>query len=150
MVVQKLHNGPLPTVIHEQPWLDYNQSQCGHARWCNEFIPEIIQDAYKKQPSKPIVVTEAWYEFIEGNPTAMDIRFGAWSAILSGAAGHTYGGGHIWRAHLPERPTGVGDWPMDTSFATNTLTYPGATSLGFMAKYLRNISWWLLSPFRRW
>jgi hypothetical protein len=25
-----------------------------------------------------------------------DIRFAAWSAILSGAAGHIYGGVHVW------------------------------------------------------
>jgi len=132
--------------IHEQAWLDYNQSQCGHARWCNELIPEIITRAYNMQPAKPVVVTEPWYEFIEGNPTAMDIRFGAWSAIMSGAAGHTYGGGHIWRAHLPERPTGVGSWPMDTSLNTNTMLYPGAVSVGFMGKYLRQTEWWKLEP----
>jgi len=134
------------TVIHNQSWVDYNQSQSGHARWCNEYIPFIIKDAYEKQPAKPVVVTDPWYEFIEGNPTAMDIRFAAWSAILSGAAGHTYGGGHIWRVHLPERPTGVGSWPMDTSFSTNTMNYPGAVSLGFMANYLRTFKWWELSP----
>lgn len=73
-----------------------------------------------------MVVTEPWDEFIEGNPAAMDIRFGAWSAVMSGAAGHTYGGGHVWRAHLPERPTSPGAWPLDTGFAVNTLMYPGA------------------------
>ena len=78
--------------------------------------------------------------------TAMDIRFGAWSAVMSGAAGHSYGGGHIWRVHLPERPTGVGSWPMDTSFATNTMLYPGAVSVGFMGKYLRKLEWWKLEP----
>jgi len=132
--------------IHSQPWLDYNQSQTGHARWCNELIPEIITRAYKMEPAKPVVVTEPWYEFIEGNPTAMDIRSGAWSAVMSGAAGHSYGGGHIWRVHLPERPTGVGSWPMDTSFATNTMLYAGAVSVGFMGKYLRNLEWWKLEP----
>jgi hypothetical protein len=132
--------------VHEKQWLDYNQSQTGHARWCNELTPWIITNAYNKQPAKPVVVTEPWYEFIEGNPTAMDIRFGAWSAVMSGAAGHSYGGGHIWRVHLPERPTGVGSWPMDTSFTTNTLLYPGAVSVGFMGKYLRNLEWWKLVP----
>ena len=132
--------------IHSQPWLDYNQSQTGHARWCNEITPWIITNAYNKQPAKPVVVTEPWYEFIEDNPTAMDIRFGAWSAVMSGAAGHSYGGGHIWRVHLPERPTGIGSWPMDTSFATNTLLYPGAVSVGYMGKYLRNIEWWKMEP----
>jgi len=132
--------------VHNQPWVDYNQSQTGHARWCNELIPWIIGNSYEKQPAKPVVVTEPWYEFIEGNPSAMDIRFAAWSAVMSGAAGHTYGGGHIWRAHLPERPTGVGSWPMDTSFSTNTLLYPGAVSVGFMGKYLRKLDWWKLEP----
>jgi hypothetical protein len=132
--------------IHSQPWLDYNQSQSGHARWCNELIPEIIKTAYAKQPAKPIVVTEPWYEFTEGNPTAMDIRYAAWTAIMSGAAGHSYGGGHIWKAHLPENRFGPDPWPMDTSLKTNTMLYPGAVSLGFAGKYLRNLQWWKLEP----
>ena len=132
--------------VHNQKWLDYNQSQTGHARWCNELIPEIISRAYRMAPAKPAVVTEPWYEFIEGNPTAMDIRFAAWSSVMSGAAGHTYGGGHTWRVHLPERPTGIGSWPMDTSLSVNTLIYPGAVSVGFMGKYLRKLEWWKLEP----
>ena len=132
--------------VHNQLWVDYNQCQTGHARWCNELTPEIIARAYSMKPAKPVVVTEPWYEFIEGNPTAMDIRFGAWSSIMSGAAGHSYGGGHIWRVHLPERPTEIGAWPMDTSLTTNTMLYPGAISVGFMGKYLRNLEWWKLEP----
>ncbi len=132
--------------IHEQKWADYNQSQTGHARWCNELVPWIITNACNREPAKPVVVTEPWYEFIEGNPTAMDIRFAAWSAVMSGAAGHTYGGGHVWRAHLPERPTGRGSWPLDTSFSVNTLLYPGAVSVGFMGQYLRKLEWWKLEP----
>ena len=68
------------------------------------MIPSIISEDYNLKPSKPVVVTEPWYEFIEGNPTGKDIRFAAWSAILSGAAGHTYGGGHVWLASVPESP----------------------------------------------
>lgn len=132
--------------IHDQKWADYNQSQTGHARWCNELVPWIITNAYERQPPKPVVVTEPWYEFIEGNPTPMDIRFAAWSAVMSGAAGHTYGGGHVWRAHLPERPTGRGAWPLDTSFSVNTLLYPGAISVGFMGQFLRKLEWWKLEP----
>ncbi|MFC1597755.1 DUF4038 domain-containing protein [Planctomycetota bacterium] len=132
--------------IHDEPWLDYNQSQTGHGRWRNELTPWIIENAYRKQPAKPIVVTEPWYEFIEGNPTATDIRFGGWSAVLSGAAGHSYGGGHVWRTHVPEAPAGRGAWPLELGFDTDTLDYPGARSLSFMAKFLRSIDWWLLEP----
>lgn len=134
------------TTIHEQKWLDYNQSQPGHHPWANQLIPWIIKTAYDKQPAKPIVVTEPWYEFIEGNPTAMELRFGMWSAVLSGAAGHTYGGGHIWLAYLPEKAGGGGQWPLDKSFEKNTLLYPGALSMSFMANYLRSMKWWELEP----
>ena len=50
------------------------------------MIPLIVSGDYNRKPVKPIVVTEPWYEFVEGNPTGMDIRFAAWSSILSGAA----------------------------------------------------------------
>ncbi|MCC6443140.1 MAG: DUF4038 domain-containing protein [Armatimonadetes bacterium] len=133
-------------VLHKEGWLDYNQSQVGHGRWRNEMIPWVVEQSYRRKPPKPIVVTEPWYEFIEGNPTAQDIRFGAWSAILSGAAGHSYAGGHVWKAHVPEAPAGADTWPMEMGFEANTLDYPGARSLGFMTRFLRSVPWWTLEP----
>jgi hypothetical protein len=35
---------------------------------------------------------------------------------------------------------------LELSFDTDTLDYPGARSLSFMAKFLRGIDWWLLEP----
>ncbi|HLF34768.1 MAG TPA: DUF4038 domain-containing protein, partial [Cyclobacteriaceae bacterium] len=133
-------------VIHNQSWLKYNQSQVGHGKWRNEMIPEVIIKAYRMTPPKPVVVTEPWYEFVEGNPNAMDIRFGAWSALLSGAAGHTYGGGHIWRGHIPGSPSAGKPWPVEESFDVNTLNYPGARSMGFLSKFMHSINWWELEP----
>lgn len=133
-------------VIHKEPWLDYNQSQVGHGRWRNEMIPLIVAADYARVPAKPIVVSEPWYEFIKGSAAPEDIRFAAWAAILTGAAGFTYGGGHIWRAHLPESPEEPGIWPLEAGFHTDTLDYPGAVSIGHMAKFLKNSSWWELEP----
>jgi hypothetical protein len=133
-------------VLHSQQWLSYNQSQVGHGKWRNEMIPLVVAADYERTPAKPIVVTEPWYEFVQGNPSAMNIRFGAWSAILSGAAGHSYAGGHVWKAHVPESPQRQDAWPMDLSFGTNTLDYPGAVSMGYMSKFLQSIEWWRLEP----
>ena len=133
-------------ILHKEPWQDYNQSQVGHGRWRNEMIPSIVAADYARKPQKPVVVTEPWYEFVNGNPTAADVRFAAWSALLSGAAGHTYGGGHVWWAHLPESPSRQGPWPLEESFEVNTLDYPGAVSIGFLARFLKNIPWWTLEP----
>ncbi len=133
-------------VLHDEGWLDYNQSQPGHGKSRNEMIPAIVRADYARRPAKPIVVTEPWYEFIRGNPPAEDIRFGAWSAVLSGAAGHSYGGGHVWWAHVPEAPARQGAWPLEASFDVNTLDYPGAVSMGFLAQFLRANRWWELEP----
>jgi hypothetical protein len=133
-------------VLHDETWLDYNQSQVGHGRWYNEMIPTVVSQSYQKAPSKPIVVTEPWYEFIAGNPSARDIRLGAWGAMLSGAAGHTYGGGHVWLAHVPESPSGGGPWPLEEDFSSNTLDYPGAVSMKHLSNFFRKIEWWTLAP----
>jgi hypothetical protein len=134
------------SVLHQETWLDYNQSQVGHGKYANEMIPLIISEEYKHQPSKPIVVTEPWYEFIEGNPTGMDIRFAAWSAILSGAAGHTYGGGHVWLASVPESAGGAGAWPYEKGFERTTYDYEGAVSMKHLADFFKNIKWWNMAP----
>ena len=134
-------------ILNNETWLDYNQSQVGHGRMANEMTPSVVSKAYATTPAKPIVVTEPWYEFIEGNPTGRDIRFAAWSAILSGAAGHTYGGGHIWLAHVPEAPSGTGGpWPLETGFERNTLDYEGARSMSNVAVFFKKIEWWKMSP----
>lgn len=133
-------------ILHNEPWLDYNQTQVGHGRMANEMIPDVIADSYKTAPAKPVVVTEPWYEFVEGNPTGMDIRFGAWSAMLSGAAGHTYGGGHVWLAYVPESAQGGGTWPLEKSFERNTLDYEGAVSMGHFSRFFRAVEYWKMEP----
>jgi hypothetical protein len=140
--------GPdLLKVIHDQPWLSYNQIQTGHDEWRNGITPYIVMDDYRRTPMKPVVVTEAWYEFISGNAPAHQIRFAGWSAILSGAAGSSYGAGGIWKAHVPEAPVTPPDkWPMELS--TIALNYPGGSQTGYMAKFLKKLSWWKLEPNR--
>jgi hypothetical protein len=134
------------SVLHQEKWLDYNQIQVGHGKYANEMIPMVVSEEYDRDPAKPVVVTEPWYEFIEGNPTGLDIRFAAWSAILSGAAGHTYGGGHVWLASVPEAPGGPGNWPYEKGFERTTFDYEGAVSMKHLASFFREIEWWKMSP----
>ena len=134
-------------VLHDQSWIDYNQSQTGHGRYANEMIPQVVSSSYQLDPPKPIVVTEPWYEFVEGNPTGKDVRLAIWGSILSGAAGHTYGGGHVWLAHTPTSPAGGGGtWPLEVEFSRTTYSYEGAVSMGVMSKFFDNIDWWEMSP----
>jgi hypothetical protein len=132
-------------VLHGERWLGYNQIQTGHGPWRNEMIPSLVAADYARKPAKPVVVTEPWYEFVRGNPPPEDVRFGAWSAILSGAAGHTYGGGHVWWANVPEAPSEQAPWAVEPH-GVNTLDYPGAVSMSFLARFLKSIRWWELEP----
>jgi hypothetical protein len=134
-------------VLHNETWLDYNQTQTGHGKYANEMIPVIIEKEYKRKPAKPIVVTEPWYEFIEGNPSGKDIRLAAWGAILSGAAGHTYGGGHVWLASVPESPSrGGGAWPIEVGAEIESFDYEGAVSMKNLASFFKNVKWWEMKP----
>ena len=131
-------------VLHDETWLDYNQCQVGHGKFANEMIPQIVKNAYNLQPVKPIVVTEPWYEFKEGEASGADIRFGAWSAILSGAAGHSYGGGNVWFAGVKESPS-----TEDSELSGQkelTLNYNGAMSVKYLVSFFKNYEWWNYSP----
>ena len=133
-------------VLHDEPWLDYNQCQSGHGKYANEMIPVVIANEYKRQPAKPIVITEPWYEFVEGNPTGKDVRLAAWGAILSGAAGHTYGGGHVWLASVPESPSRGGTWPIEVGAEVSSYDYEGAVSMQHLASFFRQAEWWKMRP----
>ena len=131
------------SVLHHEWWLDYNQCQVGHGKYANEMIPQSVSHAYNMLPAKPIVVTEPWYEFMEDDPLSVEIRFGAWSAILSGAAGHSYGGGNIWYAGVPESSSPNHDVAQQKGL---TLNYPGAFSISYLASFFRKIQWYNLVP----
>ena len=135
------------SVLHNEAWLDFNDSQPGHGKWRSELVPWIVSSDYARTPPKPMVITEVWYEFEEGSAPAMDVRFAAWSAILSGAAGHTYGGGHQWWADIPDpsRTPRKDSWPRPP-LTVDTLDYPGAVSMGYMAKFLKGLEWWKFEP----
>lgn len=134
------------SVFHDAPWLDYNQSQTGHGRYANEMIPRVVAEAYAKTPAKPIVVTEPWYEFIEGNPSGLDLRLAIWGSFLSGAAGHTYGGGNVWRGRTPESPGAGGVWPFEPDVSKDTLDYEGARSMAVFSEFARQMDFPAMKP----
>lgn len=130
--------------LHNEPWFDYSQIQSGHGRWKNELIPSVVAADYARIPPKPTVVTEPWIEFVKRSTPAQNIRFGGWSAMLSGAAGHCYGGGGIWMANVPE--SARSPFSYDIEWFHETLNYPGGNQIGYMSKFLKNIQWWKLEP----
>ncbi len=130
--------------LNNEKWMDFNQFQVGHQDNNNERIPGIVRFNYSLKPVKPIICTEPRMEFLKLTTEADYIRFGAWSAILSGAAGHTYGAGGVWCADVPEAPTNLMSYDFDWYY--KALDYPGGKGISIMTKFLKGLEWWKLEP----
>jgi len=44
-------------IMHQEAWLDYNQSQVGHGKYANEMIPQVGTEEINSKPTKPNGVT---------------------------------------------------------------------------------------------
>ncbi|MCK4966663.1 DUF4038 domain-containing protein [bacterium] len=131
-------------LLSNEKWMDYNQFQVGHGDWRNEKIPEIAKFNYSLKPVKPVICTEPWIEFLKHTTPASQVRFGGWSSILSGAAGHTYGAGGVWFAQVQEKP--ASPFSYDIDWYHKALDYPGGTGIGIMSRFFQSIEWWELEP----
>jgi len=130
--------------LHNEKWMDFNQFQVGHQPNNNERIPGLVKFNYSLSPVKPVICTEPRIEFLKHSTEADYVRFGGWSAILSGAAGHTYGAGGVWIAHVPEAPANVFSYDFD--WYHKALDYPGGNGIGIMSGFFQSIEWWKLEP----
>ncbi|QEH32260.1 Putative endoglucanase [Aquisphaera giovannonii] len=88
--------------LHDEPWLDFNMCQSGHAFNHENF--RLIAADYARTPAKPCLDAEPGYEdhpseFKASNGYLDDYetrRFAYW-ALFAGACGHTYGCHDIWQ-----------------------------------------------------
>ncbi|MEX0777059.1 MAG: DUF4038 domain-containing protein [Phycisphaeraceae bacterium] len=123
--------------VHQQPWLDFNMWQSGHARRYNPNW-RMIDGDYQLMPTKPTLDGEPWYE---NHPVAHgkqsiwcdehDVRCLAYWAVFHGACGHTYGCHDMWGFTEPGwQPVATvrGHW-------FDSIHLPGARQVG----YLKNL-----------
>ncbi len=143
--------------FHEDSWLDINWAQT--YAWM-EDVSEVVYKDYIKSPTKPVIMSEPGYEFFNANPWTgaqygeVDeylVRFQAWSALLNGAAGHTYGAWGMWTFYDPnhEQPGEISnnynDW-------RNIINAPGASDMQHVSSFFTNstLNWSALVPHRDW
>lgn len=129
------------TLLHTEPWLDFNMIQSGHAA---RDLPnyEMIAADYARTPVKPVLDGEPRYEDhpIKWRPDELgwfddaDVRQAAYWAVFAGAFGHTYGCHPIWQMAAPGRER-VGlarhDW-------TEVLDLPGASQMRHLRALLES------------
>jgi hypothetical protein len=75
-----------------------------------------------------------------------------WSALLSGAAGHTYGANGIWQVNTEEKPFGPS--PHGSSWGNTpwTVAYrlPGSRHSAMGKRILEGHEWWRIEPHPEW
>ena len=101
----------------------------------------------------PVMVGEVAYEGLTATNPEEVVRFGFWSAILSGEAGHTYGAGGIFEMESRKVPYGRtphGDWDWHWMSLGTSPHFPGAQQIAWGKELLLQFEWWRLEPHPEW
>ena len=129
--------------------IDFDMLQTGHSD--RESVPNTIQVINRElaaSPKMPVLVGETNYEGIAEASREEVERFMFWSAILSGAGGHTYGANGIWQVNTREKPYGLS--PHGHSWGGPAwdiaAALPGSRQTGLAKGLLTRYSWWKLEP----
>ena len=105
-----------------------------------------------RTPPMPVLVGEVCYEGILDQNREEVSRFVFWAAILSGAAGHTYGADGIWQVNTPDQPYGLS--PHGRSWGgpswDKAAQLPGSGQLGVAKQLLSRLEWWRMEPHPEW
>ena len=124
-----------------EPWYDFIMFQGGHGA---PPPTTVYQDAFTRQPAKPVLEGECQYEGIH-TFTDRNVREVAWRAICSGAFGYTYGSQGLWYPTQNEADQKTSEWGTPQVW-WKALRRPGATQLGHLRTILESVPWWKLAP----
>jgi len=139
--------------VEDPAVLDFDMLQTGHSDMhsAGNHV-ESVRSQYAVAPPMPVLVGEVSYEGIGDACGPKVQRFMFWSAMLNGAAGHTYGANGIWQVNRRTKPYGPsphgmswGDTPWDEAAGR-----PGSAQLGLAKRLLERYEWWRFEPHPEW
>ena len=124
--------------------LDFEMLQTGHSGFSSlANTLNSLEKSLAADPTLPVVIGEVNYEGIMEASREEIQRFIFWTAMLSGAMGHTYGANGIWQVNGRETPYGLsphgsswGNRPWDEAAAL-----PGSGQLGLAKRLLERYPW---------
>ena len=139
--------------VKDESVLDINMLQTGHGGYgsISNTIVSVTRER-SRQPVMPVLVGEVSYEGILHESTAEVQRLAFWASMLSGAAGHTYGGNGIWQVNTRQKPFGASPWGGTWGSIPWEEVYrlPGSTQLGLAKGLLQRYAWWRFEPHQEW
>jgi hypothetical protein len=139
--------------VTDDSLLDINMLQTGHGGMGSlKNTVKVVNQEVARRPEMPVLVGEVSYEGFLHGTGAESQRLAFWSAILSGAAGHTYGANGIWQVNTRQTPYGPsphgGTWgnlPWEEAYRL-----PGSAQLGLARQLLERYPWWQIEPHPEW
>ena len=149
-----LHSAPeICALAQAERLLDVNLIQPAHGG-PETLVASVtqIQREYRHEPVMPSLIAEMSYEGILHYSGAEVQRLTFWSAMLCGAAGHTYGANGLWQMNTREEPYGASPWggtwgnlPWDEA-----APLPGAAQQALGKRLLERYEWWRFEPHQEW
>ena len=159
LTVHYTNERPFADYYYSEPWFDFVLNQAGHGDY---VISESDYRSYlAAHREKPFMEGEAFYEgcsSLEENGTRkIDdsmMRRVAYIAMMSGAAGYTYGAQGIWDNvwDAAEQRSGRAGRMLAEVFNRYGVTWaeaidaPGASQMGIMRRFFEEHGWWSLAP----
>jgi hypothetical protein len=139
--------------VEDASLLDFDMLQTGHGDRAS--LPNTVNrvvESLQRDPKMPVLVGEVCYEGIMEASRQEVQRLMFWTAVLSGAAGHTYGANGIWQVNTSDRPFGPsphgrnwGTTPWDVA-----AQLPGSKMVGIGKAILARYPWWRFEPHPEW
>jgi hypothetical protein len=139
--------------VTDEAVLDLDMLQTGHGGY--DSVPDtlrLVTQEYQRAPAMPVLVGEVSYEGLMHGTQAEVQRLTFWAALLSGAAGHTYGANGIWQVNTPAQAYGPsphgGTWGNTSWEEASQL--PGSAQLSLAKRLLERYEWWQFAPHPEW
>ena len=133
--------------------LDFDMLQTGHSdRESIGSTITLLRQSRAAQPTMPTINSEVCYEGLLGRNDAQVQRITAWTSLLAGTAGHTYGASGIFQFNKKGSPFGEsaqkvtwGNQPWDEA-----IDFAGSRQVGLAKKLLERFEWWRFEPHEDW
>jgi len=139
--------------VEDDAVLDFNMLQTGHSGCASvsNTVAKVVAERDRK-PEMPIVVAEVNYDGIIHGTQAEVQRLTFWTAMLSGAAGYTYGANGLWQVNTREKPYGPS--PHGANWGTtpweDACRLPGSEQVAIGRRLLERYEWWTFEPHQEW
>ncbi|MEQ9029668.1 MAG: DUF4038 domain-containing protein, partial [Aggregatilineales bacterium] len=139
--------------VTDDTFMDFEMLQPGHDGYPSvQTMLTTLHVQRERLPVKPVIVAEINYEEQVNDSHAGVQRLAFWSAMLSGAAGFSYGANGLWAFSTPEKPWAASPHGLTWTDAywEDTYDLPGGRQLGLAHRLLQRFNWWRFEPHPEW